>query len=65
MDAALDPLLSRVPPGARSTPAFLAGRGHHAMNPDSAASFATFVDSARVRAAVEGRTLIYSVRWVE
>jgi hypothetical protein len=30
---------------------------------DAAAAFATLVDSARARAAVEGRTLVYTVRW--
>lgn len=30
---------------------------------EAAAAFATYVDSARARAAVEGRTLVYTVRW--
>jgi hypothetical protein len=30
---------------------------------DAAAAFATLVDSARARAAVEGRTLVFTVRW--
>lgn len=30
---------------------------------DAAAAFATYVDSARARAAIEGRTLVYTVRW--
>lgn len=30
---------------------------------DAAASFATLVDTARARAAMEGRTLVYTVRW--
>ncbi len=33
------------------------------MSPVAAASFAAFVDAARARAAMEGRTLIYTVRW--
>ncbi len=33
------------------------------LSPEAAAAFATFVDSARARAAVEGRTLVYTVRW--
>ena len=33
------------------------------LSPDAAAAFATYVDSARARAAVEGRTLVYTVRW--
>ncbi len=33
------------------------------LTPDAAAAFATYVDSARARAAIEGRTLVYTVRW--
>jgi len=33
------------------------------LSPEAAAAFATYVDSARARAAIEGRTLIYTVRW--
>ncbi|HLN51808.1 MAG: hypothetical protein ACLQD9_02095 [Thermoplasmata archaeon] len=33
------------------------------LSPDAAAAFATYVDTARARAAVEGRTLVYTVRW--
>jgi hypothetical protein len=33
------------------------------LSPDAAAAFATYVDSARARAAIEGRTLVYTVRW--
>ncbi len=33
------------------------------LSPEAAAAFATYVDTARARAAVEGRTLIYTVRW--
>lgn len=33
------------------------------LSPEAAAAFATLVDSARARAAVEGRTLVYTVRW--
>ena len=33
------------------------------LSPEAAAAFATYVDSARARAAVEGRTLVYTVRW--
>jgi hypothetical protein len=33
------------------------------LSPEAAAAFATFVDTARARAAVEGRTLVYTVRW--
>ena len=33
------------------------------MSPAAAAAFAAFVDPARARAAIEGRTLVYTVRW--
>jgi len=33
------------------------------LTPEAAAAFATYVDSARARAAIEGRTLVYTVRW--
>ncbi|MCI4318617.1 MAG: hypothetical protein L3K23_00570 [Thermoplasmata archaeon] len=33
------------------------------LSPAAAAEFATFVDTARARAALEGRTLVYTVRW--
>jgi len=33
------------------------------LSPEAAAAFATYVDSARARAAMEGRTLVYTVRW--
>jgi hypothetical protein len=33
------------------------------LSPEAAAAFATFVDTARARAAMEGRTLVYTVRW--
>jgi hypothetical protein len=33
------------------------------LSPEAAAAFATVVDTARARAAVEGRTLVYTVRW--
>jgi len=33
------------------------------LSPEASAAFATYVDSARVRAAIEGRILVYVVRW--
>lgn len=33
------------------------------LTPEAAAAFATYVDSARARAAMEGKTLVYTVRW--
>jgi len=32
------------------------------LSPEAAAAFATYVDPARARAAMEGRTLVYTVR---
>ncbi len=40
------------------------GYGHRPrLTPEAAAAFATFVDAARTRASLEGRTLVYTVRW--
>lgn len=40
------------------------GYGHRPrLSPEAAAAFATMVDTARARAATEGRTLVYTVRW--
>jgi hypothetical protein len=40
------------------------GYGHRPrLSPQAAAAFATMVDTARARAASEGRTLVYTVRW--
>lgn len=33
------------------------------LSPEAAAAFATMVDTARTRAGIEGRTLVYTVRW--
>ncbi len=33
------------------------------LPPEAAAAFATYVDSARTRAANEGKTLVYTIRW--
>ncbi len=38
------------------------GRRPH-LSPEAAATFATLVDTARAKAAVEGRTLVYTIRW--
>lgn len=59
------PELSSVPPRkmflGRGTPR---GYGYRPrLSPEAAAAFATFVDSARARAAIQGRTLVYTVRW--
>jgi hypothetical protein len=62
-----DPLVEPSSPQARKL--FL-GRGtprgygyRPRLTPEAAAAFATFVDTARARAAIEGRTLVYTVRW--
>ncbi|MGI0139546.1 MAG: hypothetical protein ACREBT_00080 [Thermoplasmata archaeon] len=39
-------------------------RPRHRLTLEAAAAYATHVDAARVRAATEGRTLIYTVRWI-
>ncbi len=60
---------SILPPVPEPTRKFLGagtprGYGHRPrLTPDAAAAFATFVDSARTRAGLEGRTLVYTVRW--
>lgn len=33
------------------------------LSPEAAAAFATLVDTARARAAIEGRSLVFTVRW--
>lgn len=62
-----DPLVE--PPQAPPRKVFL-GRGtprgygyRPRLTPEAAAAFATYVDTARARAAIEGRTLVYTVRW--
>lgn len=45
----------------KATPRGYGGRPR--LSPDAAAAFAAVVDPARARAAVEGRTLVYTVRW--
>ncbi len=40
------------------------GPPHHRLTLEAAAAYATHVDAARVRAATEGRTLVYTVRWI-
>ncbi|HYA10404.1 MAG TPA: hypothetical protein VEH10_01850 [Thermoplasmata archaeon] len=57
------PLVSRLPPTSLGVGV---PRGYGVpprLSPEAAAAFATYVDSARARAAVEGRTLVYTVRW--
>jgi hypothetical protein len=65
---------SRKPPApSTSTPppsAAILGQGtprgygtRPKLSLEAAAAFATYIDSARARAAMEGRTLVYTVRW--
>jgi len=57
-----DPALRGVPPVLGvAHPRGYGARPH--LSPEAAAAFATYVDPARVRAAVNGRTLVYTVRW--
>ncbi|HUZ79227.1 MAG TPA: hypothetical protein VMV28_01190 [Thermoplasmata archaeon] len=39
-------------------------RGHHRLSLEAAATVATSLDAARAQAAAEGRTLVYTVRYV-
>ena len=58
------PTLSATPPPAvlgQGTPRGYGSRPKLTL--EAAAAFATYVDSARARAAIEGRTLVYTVRW--
>lgn len=58
------PALSVTPPPAvlgQGTPRGYGSRPKLTL--EAAAAFATYVDSARARAAIEGRTLVYTVRW--
>jgi hypothetical protein len=69
MAASLKPVEPAPPPGAPTPRLFLGhgtprGYGYRPrLSPEAAAAFATFVDSARARAAMQGRTLVYTVRW--
>ncbi len=62
------PFAARAP--AAAPPRMFLGQGaprgygvRPRLSPDAAAAFATIVDTARARAAIEGRTLVYTVRW--
>ncbi len=68
----IPPTLSEASVPSGPPPKFILGvgspRGYGVrpkLSPDAAAAFATYVDTARARAAVEGRTLVYTVRWNE
>ncbi len=61
-----EPPASPLPPQPRIFLGQATPRGYGVrpkLTPEAAAAFATYVDSARVRAAMEGRTLVYTVRW--
>ena len=68
MIARTDTHLLEAPPGppkklflGRGSPR---GYGYRPrLSPEAAAAFATFVDTARARAAMQGKTLVYTVRW--
>ncbi len=49
---------------AAPEPPFTGPRPRHRLTLEAAAAYATHVDAARVRAAVEGRTFVYTVRWI-
>ena len=63
----LTELPDSAPPASRKISLGLAtprGYGNRPrLSPQAAAAFATMVDTARARAASEGRTLVYTVRW--
>jgi hypothetical protein len=69
MAAALKPR-EPTPPMPTPAPRLFLGHGtprgygyRPRLSPEAAAAFATFVDTARARAAMQGRTLVYTVRW--
>ena len=39
-------------------------RPHRRLTPEVAAAYATQVDAARTQAATDGRTLVYTIRWL-
>ena len=65
----MSPPLLQPPPAGPNRKLFLGqatprGYGYRPrLTPEAAAAFATVVDTARARAAIEGRTLVYTVRW--
>jgi hypothetical protein len=64
IDARPSPTLTLRPPPTSLGVGVPRGYGvRPRLSPEAAAAFATYVDSARARAAVEGRTLVYTVRW--
>ncbi len=69
MSQEFEPLAATPRPIVRRAPASMGigtPRGYGLpprLSPEAAAAFATYVDSARARAAIEGRTLVYTVRW--
>jgi len=63
---AADPISTSLAPPPRLTMGVGHPRGYGVrpkLTLEAAAAFATYVDSARARAAIEGRTLVYTVRW--
>ena len=51
-------------PSLFSGPSAAGVRTHPRLTLEAAAAYATHVDAARVRAATEGRTLIYTIKWI-
>lgn len=58
------PPLEPPSPTLFSSPAPTGVRPHPRLTLEAAAAYATHVDAARVRAATEGRTLIYTIKWI-
>jgi hypothetical protein len=62
-DRAPVPLTARPPPASLGVGVPRGYGVRPRLSPEAAAAFATYVDTARARAAIEGRTLVYTVRW--
>jgi len=62
-DRALAPLTVHPPPVSLGVGVPRGYGVRPRLSPEAAAAFATYVDTARARAAIEGRTLVYTVRW--
>ncbi|MCI4323205.1 MAG: hypothetical protein L3K03_04190 [Thermoplasmata archaeon] len=59
-------LLEETKPGKvphMTLPHYYPVRRRPKLKPSVAATFAAYVDPARARAAVEGRTFVYTVHW--
>ena len=53
--------LERKEKGTFSYPGY---KPHHHMTPEAAATIAVQVDAVRTNAAVNGKTLVYTIKWI-